>query len=130
MCLYVCVAFMLHNTHIHTNVCVYIYIYIYIYISRVTRRLPFQYLLHRGVGESATPFPDLLHFTLDLYPIMLSGQQGGIKYHFLNLWYDSNWDGNPVSRTIDEHSIHEANMYNAVLPKNFHRAQFPAQSQI
>ena len=28
--------------------------------------------LHRGVGESATPFPGLLHFTLDPYLIMLS----------------------------------------------------------
>ena len=37
---------------------------------------------HRGVGEGATPFPGLLHFTLDTYLIMLSVNQGGIKYHF------------------------------------------------
>ena len=30
----------------------------------------------------ATPFPGLLHFTLDLYLIMLSVKQGSIKYHF------------------------------------------------
>ena len=35
---------------------------------------------------------------------MLSVKQGGIKYHFLSLWYDSTWDWTPVSRTIDEHS--------------------------
>ena len=29
--------------------------------------LPFQLLLHRGVGEGATHFPGLLHFTLDMY---------------------------------------------------------------
>ena len=30
----------------------------------------------------ATPFPGLLHFTLDLYLIILSVKQGCIKYHF------------------------------------------------
>ena len=30
----------------------------------------------------ATPFPGLLHFTLEPYLIMLSVKQGGIKYHF------------------------------------------------
>ena len=30
----------------------------------------------------ATPFPGLLHFTLDPYLILLSVKQGGIKYHF------------------------------------------------
>ena len=37
---------------------------------------------------------------------MLSVKQGGIKYHFLCLWYDSTWDWTPVSRTIGEHSTH------------------------
>ena len=37
-------------------------------------------------------FPQLLHFTLDPYLIMLSVKQGSIKYHFLSLWYDSTWD--------------------------------------
>ena len=30
----------------------------------------------------AIPFPGLLHFTLDLYLIMLSVKQRGMKYHF------------------------------------------------
>ena len=34
-------------------------------------------------------FPGLLHFTFDAYLIMLSVKQGGIKYHFLSLYYDS-----------------------------------------
>ena len=29
----------------------------------------------------ATPFPGLLHFTLDPYLMMLSVSQGSIKYH-------------------------------------------------
>ena len=51
-------------------------------------------------------FPGLLHFTLNAYLIMLSVKQGGIKYHFLSLWYDSTWDWTPVSQTIGEHSIY------------------------
>ena len=34
---------------------------------------------------------------------MLSVKQGGIKYHFLSLWYDSTWDWTTVSRAIGEH---------------------------
>ena len=45
-------------------------------------------------------FPGLLYFTLDPYLIMLSAKQGGIKYHFLSLWYDSTWDWTQVSRAI------------------------------
>ena len=74
---------------------IYIYIYIYIYnletLVKVTQRLPFQWLLHRGVGEGATPFPGLFHFTVDPYLITLSVKQGGIKYHF---WvFGMGWSG-------------------------------------
>ena len=34
---------------------------------------------------------------------MLSVKQGGIKYHFLSLWYDSTWDWTQVSLAIGEH---------------------------
>ena len=40
---------------------------------------------------------------------MLGVKQGGIKYHFLSLWYDSTWDLTPVSRVIGEYSNHSAN---------------------
>ena len=40
----------------------------------------------------STPFSGLLHFTLDPHLIVLSAKQGGIKYHFLNIWYDLTWD--------------------------------------
>ena len=74
-------------------VCLCVHIYIYMYIYRVSkeklatvvesdRMLPFQQLLHQGVEEGATPFPGLLHFTLDTYLILPSVKQGGIKYHF------------------------------------------------
>ena len=36
---------------------------------------------------------------------MLSAKQGGIKYNFLSLWYDSTWDWTPVSGTIEEHYL-------------------------
>ena len=62
--------------------------------------------IHQGEGEGATPFPGLLHFTFYPYLIMLTVKQGGIKYGFLSLWYDSTWDWTLVSRTIGEHSTH------------------------
>ena len=49
-------------------------------------------------------FPGLHYFTLDPYLMMLSVKQGGIKYHFLSLWYDSTCDWTQVSRAIGEHS--------------------------
>ena len=55
-------------------------------------RAPISILLHRGVREGATPFPGLLHFTLDPYLTMRNVKQGSIKYHLLYLWYDSTWD--------------------------------------
>ena len=56
-------------------------------------------------------FPVLLYFTLDPYLIMLSVKQGGIKYHFLSLWYDSTWDWTQVSRAISEHCQVHSNLW-------------------
>ena len=43
---------------------------------------------------------------------MLSVKQGGIKYHFLSLWYVSTWDWTLVSQTLGKHLLgqlyHEA----------------------
>ena len=36
---------------------------------------------------ATTPFPLLLHFTLDHYLTTLNVKQGSIKYYFLSLWY-------------------------------------------
>ena len=41
--------------------------------------------LLRGVGVGDTPFPGLLHFTLDTYLNLLSVKKGDINYHFLSL---------------------------------------------
>ena len=49
-----------------------------------------------------------------LHLILLSVLQGGIKYHFWSLWYDSTCDWNQVSRTIGEHSTHLANTLESI----------------
>ena len=54
--------------------------------------------------EGTTPFPRLLHFTLDTYLIMLRVKERGIKYYFFSLWYESTLDWIPVSQAIGEHS--------------------------
>ena len=45
---------------------------------------------------------------------MLSVKQGGIKFHFYSLWYDSTWDWTQVSRGIGEHSNRWANVIKEV----------------
>ena len=46
------------------------------------QKAPFSIATTPCVGESATSFPELLHFTLDIYLLLLSVKQGGIKYYF------------------------------------------------
>ena len=54
-------------------------------------KAPFSIAITPRYWGGRYSFPGLLHFTLDPYLIMLSVKQGGIKYHFLSLWYDSTW---------------------------------------
>ena len=54
---------------------------------------------------SATPFPGLLHFTLDPRLTMLRVKQGSINYLFLSFWYDSTKDWTQVTQIIGEHAI-------------------------
>ena len=61
----------------------------------------------RGVCYSS-PWIDPI--TLHTYLILLSVKQGGIKYHFLSLWYDSTRDWTQVSRAPGEHANHHANI--------------------
>ena len=51
---------------------------------------------------------------------MLSVKQGGIKYHFLSLWYDPTWDWTQVSRATGEHSNPHANVnhYSMIIVMN------------
>ena len=65
--------------------------------------------LHLGVGEGATPFPGLLHFTLNPYLLMLSVKQGGIKYHF---WVFGMTRPGIEHRTIGEHPVYIYNRKN------------------
>ena len=71
-----------------------------------------------GVGEGATPFLGLLHFTFDPYLIILSAKQGRIKYLFFGLWYDSIWYWTFVSRTIGWIWIKK--IFDFVMSKQFH----------
>ena len=52
---------------------------------------------------------------------MLGVKQVGIKYYFLNLWYDSTFDWTQVSQTIGEHSNHYTNESNKYLKLNGER---------
>ena len=67
-------------------------------------KVPFSIATTPMCREGRYFFPGLLYFTLDPYLIVLSAKQGGIKYHFLSLWYDSTWYCTQVSRAIGEHS--------------------------
>ena len=46
------------------------------------QKAPFSIATTLRCTEGATPFPELLHFTLNTYLILLSVKQGGIKYQF------------------------------------------------
>ena len=106
VCMYLCVYILIYTL---TCVCIYIYIYIYmmylcvyVYIKKVKLatlvkgdpKVPFSIATTPRCtgGHCTTPFPGLFHFTHDPYLIVLSAKQGGIKYHFLSLWYDLTWD--------------------------------------
>ena len=72
---------------------IYIYIYIYIYklatIVEGNPKAPFSIATAPRCTGGRYSFPGLLYFTLDPYLTMLSVKQGGIKYYFSSLWYDS-----------------------------------------
>ena len=74
--------------------------YIFIDISKVklatvvegNPKAPFSIATTPRCRGGCYSFPRWLYFTLDPHLIMLSVKQGGIKYHFLSLCYDSTWD--------------------------------------
>ena len=49
------------------------------------QKAPFSIATTLRCRGGATTFPGLLHFTLDMYLILVSVKQGGIKYHFKSL---------------------------------------------
>ena len=76
--------------------CLIVHYTVYSNISKVGNysqgwpKSPFLIAITPRCREGATPFPGLLHFTLDPYLRMLSVKQGGIKYHsgsWTLFWY-------------------------------------------
>ena len=58
------------------------------------------------VGEDTTSFNGLFHF--DLYLLMLSVKQIGIKYHFLSLYYsDQGLNPRPLPNTLPTMPVEE-----------------------
>ena len=72
-------------------------------------KVPFSIATPPRCRGRSYSIPRIAHFTLDPHLIVLSAKQGGIKYHFLSLWYESTWNWTSVSQTIGEHSTHLAN---------------------
>ena len=66
--------------------------------SRVTRRLPFQYLLHQGVRKDAIPFLGLLHFTLDTYEVHTICSQTFFVWTLLLIVYT--WNCSPLRNNL------------------------------
>ena len=46
------------------------------------QKAPFSIATTLRSREGTTPYPELFPFTLDMYLILLSVKQGGIKYYF------------------------------------------------
>ena len=74
-------------------------------------KAPFSIATTLGCRVGCYSFPWIALFTLDPYLILLNVKQGGIKYHFLSLWYDSTWDWTTVSWAIGKHSNHHVNVW-------------------
>ena len=55
-------------------------------------KVPFSIATTPRCKEGCYYFPWIAPLTFDLHLINLNVKQGGIKYYFLNLWYNSIWD--------------------------------------
>ena len=60
-------------------------------------RTPFSIATTQRCKEEHYSFPCIAPLILDPYFIMLTVNQGGIKYHFLSLLYNSTWDWTLIS---------------------------------
>ena len=79
------------------TVCLWMTIYVYILVNLATvgegdPKTPFSFATKPKFRAERNVFARLLYLTFDTYLIMLSVNQDGIKYNFLNLWYDLTWD--------------------------------------
>ena len=64
-------------------------------------KVPFSIVTTLRCRRRNYSFPLIASLTLDLYLRMLSVKQGGIKYHFMCLWYDSTCGWTLVSQVKD-----------------------------
>ena len=83
------------HTETDPRISLSLYIYIKVKLATIVEgnpKAPFSIATTPMCRGGRYSFPGLLYFTLDPDLIMLSVKQGGIKYHFLSLWYDSTWD--------------------------------------
>ena len=87
---------------------IYTYIHIYFFLLTIIKGSLFN-SYYTEVWEGCSSFTEIAPHPWS-YLIMLSVKQGGIKYHFLSLWYDLTWDWTPVSRTISKHSTYYTNV--------------------
>ena len=62
-------------------------------------------LASRAICEHSTHFCYVCNIGRKRVERMQYITQGGIKYYFLSLWYESTWDWTLVSRTIGKHSL-------------------------
>ena len=99
------------HTHIYTNTHTHTHTHIYsekkvklAIIVEGDSKAPFSIATTPRCREGRYSFLWMVYFTLDPYLIMLIFKQGGIKNHFLSLWYDSTWDLTQVFRALDEHA--------------------------
>ena len=98
------------NNQLTNLILLFFHIFILLFASVVEsdQKAPFSVATTPRCREGCYSFPWIAtHYPW--YLIMLSVKQGGIKYHFLSLWYDSTWDWTPVSQVISEHSTHKTN---------------------
>ena len=79
-------CFLISYSHIHTHTHIYIYKVKLATIVEGDPNAPFSIAATPRCRGGRYFFP----WIAQLYPyfIMLSVKQGGIKYHFLSLWYD------------------------------------------
>ena len=73
-------------------------IYLLATVVEGDRRLHFQLVLYWGIGEDASPFPGLLHFTHDAGLVLLRFKQGASSTIFIV--FGMRWPG------IGEHFTH------------------------
>ena len=107
-------------------------------IVKGNQKAPFSIATKPRCRGGATPFPGLLHFTLDTYLILPSVKQGGIKNHFFKV-FSMTWPGiEPRSPGPLANTTHKANEFwtsinlikNSFTPQKSRRRQYPTETML